>query len=441
MKKSLTKLEPVDNEPVTIESSVPDALKGKVIFVTPTKESTTMLGIIPGVTYGSTIYLDRILEGFDDTLIENLRNGISKLSDETDDAKKVKEAGTEILEILDRYKSPDKDVSAKDVKTINGALERLTNQTASSYIPTSIITKLKRIQSNAWDKTMSDARALANKGQTVVFDLNGAAATGKIDLALTSATSDLGPLGYNYGKAIASIKGKSYDITGKSIIDILNGVVDLDFTIPEIIREKLLANINEAGKKELATLQILVNGLPKAILDQVLASQSLTMEQVDKAMAARKSKLATIFDMDDLVVDKANPTVVQYVVDKATGKPKFKGDGLKQGVVIGNDGLRVRIAEFVPGLSFEDLEESENVVTFTAKEVPYSILPLKPQTPTQVDPDVNSQSDAMMNDPVSDPGTSMNNLKTDLESTKDVSAADALASFKKNQKCKNKKGK
>ena len=436
MKKSLTKLEPVDNEPVTIESSVPDALKGKVIFVTPTKESTTMLGIIPGVTYGSTIYLDRILEGFDDTLIENLINGISKLSEETDDANKVKDAGTELLDILDRYRSPAKDVTAKDVKTVNGALERLTNQTASSYIPTSIITKLKRIQSNAWDKTMSDARALANKGQTVVFDLNGAAATGKIDLALTSATSDLGPLGYNYGKAIASIKGKSYDITGKSIIDILNGVVDLDFTIPEIIREKLLANINEASKKELATLQILVNGLPKAILDQVLASQSLTMEQVDKAMAARKSKLATIFDMDDLVVDKANPTVVQYVVDKATGKPKFKGDGLKQGVVIGNDGLRVRIAEFVPGLSFEDLEESENVVTFTAKEVPYNILPLKPQTPTPVDPDVNSQSDAMMNDPVSDPGTSMNNLKTDLESAKDVSAADALASFKKNQKCK-----
>jgi hypothetical protein len=322
-----------------------------------------MLGIIPGVTYGSTIYLDRILEGFDDTLIENLINGISKLSEETDDANKVKDAGTELLDILDRYRSPAKDVTAKDVKTVNGALERLTNQTASSYIPTSIITKLKRIQSNAWDKTMSDARALANKGQTVVFDLNGAAATGKIDLALTSATSDLGPLGYNYGKAIASIKGKSYDITGKSIIDILNGVVDLDFTIPEIIREKLLANINEASKKELATLQILVNGLPKAILDQVLASQSLTMEQVDKAMTARKSKLATIFDMDDLVVDKANPTVVQYVVDKATGKPKFKGDGLKQGVVIGNDGLRVRIAEFVPGLSFEDLEESENVVT------------------------------------------------------------------------------
>jgi len=168
----------------------------------------------------------------------------------------------------------------------------------------------------------------------------------------------------------------------------------------------------------------------------VLADQNLTMEQVDKAIATRKNKLATIFDMDDLVVDKANPTVIQYVVDKATGKPKFKGDGLKQGVVIGNDGLRVRIAEFVPGLSFEDLEESENVVTFTAKEIPYSILPLKPQTPTTVDPDVNTQSDAMMNDPVSDPATSMSNLKTDLDSAKDVSAADALASFKKNQKCK-----
>ena len=82
------------------------------------------------------------------------------------------------------------------------------------------------------------------------------------------------------------------------------------------------------------------------------------------------------------------------------------------------------------------MEESENVVTFTAKEVPYFILPLKPQTPTPVDPDVNSQSDAMMNDPVSDPATSMSNLKTDLDSAKDVSAADALASFKKNQKCK-----
>lgn len=440
MKKSLTKLEPIDNEPVIVESTIPESLRGKVIFVTPTKASTTMLTGMPGVTYGSTIYLDRVLEGFDDTLIGNLRNGIEKLSEETDDAKKVKEAGTELLDILDRYKSPDKDVTTDDVKTVNGALERLTNQTATSYIPASIITKLKRIQSTAWDKTMSDARSLANDGQTVVFDLNGAAASGKIDLALISSTSDLGTLGYNYGKAIANIKGKSYDITGKNILDILNGTVDLDFTIPEIIREKLLANINEASKKELATLEILVNALPKAILDQVLASQNLTMEQVDKAIAVRKNKLSTIFDMDDLVVDKANPTVVQYVVDKATGKPKYKGDGLKQGVVISNDGLRVRIAEFVPGLSFEDLEESENVVTFTAKEVPYSILPLKPQTPTPVDPDVNAQSDAMMNDPVSDPATSMSNLKNDLDSAKNVSAADALASFKKNQKC-NKKGK
>jgi len=436
MKKSLTKLEPIDNEPVTIESSVPDTLKGKVIFVTPTKESTTMLTGIPGVTYGSTIYLDRVLEGFDDTLIENLRNGISKLSEDTDDAKKVKTAGIELLDILDRYKSPAKDVTTDDVKTINGALVRLTNQTAESYIPASIITKIKKIQSNAWTKTMSDARSLANEGQTVVFDLNGAAASGKIDLALISATSDLGDLGYNYDKAIANIKGKSYNITGKNILDILNGTVDLDYTIPEIIREKLLSNINDASKKELGLVEILLPRLPKAVLDQVLADQNLTMEQVDKAIATRKNKLATIFDMDDLVVDKANPTVIQYVVDKATGKPKFKGDGLKQGVVIGNDGLRVRIAEFVPGLSFEDLEESENVVTFTAKEIPYSILPLKPQTPTTVDPDVNTQSDAMMNDPVSDPATSMSNLKTDLDSAKDVSAADALASFKKNQKCK-----
>jgi hypothetical protein len=58
-----------------------------------------------------------------------------------------------------------------------------------------------------------------------------------------------------------------------------------------------------------------------------------------------------------------------------------------------------------------------------------------------VDPDVNAQSDAMMNDPVSDPGTSMGNLQNDLDSAKNVSAADALASFKKNQKCNNKKGK
>ena len=440
MKKSLTKLEPVDNEPVTIESSVPDTLKGKVIFVTPTKESTTMLTGIPGVTYGSTIYLDRVLEGFDDTLIGNLRNGIEKLSEDTDDAKKVKTAGTELLDILDRYKSPAKDVTTDDVKTVNGALERLTNQTASSYIPTSIITKIKKIQSNAWDKTMSDARSLANEGQTVVFDLNGAAASGKIDLALISAKSDLGDLGYNYGKAIANIKGKSYDITGKNILDILNGTVDLDYTIPEIIREKLLANINEASKKELGLVEILLPRLPKSVLDQVLADQNLTMEQVDKAIATRKNKLATIFDMDDLVVDKANPTVVQYTVNEITGKQEFGGQGRKQGVVISNDGLRVRIAEFVPGLSFEDLEESENVVTFTAKEVPYFILPLKPQTPTTVDPDVNAQSDEMMNDPVSDPATSMSNLKNDLDSAKNVSAADALASFKKNQKC-NKKGK
>ena len=440
MKKSLTKLEPVDNEPVTIESSVPDTLKGKVIFVTPTKESTTMLTGIPGVTYGSTIYLDRVLEGFDDTLIENLRNGISKLSEDTDDAKKVKTAGIELLDILDRYKSPAKDVTTDDVKTINGALVRLTNQTAESYIPASIITKIKKIQSNAWTKTMSDARSLANEGQTVVFDLNGAAASGKIDLALISATSDLGDLGYNYDKALANIKGKSYNITGKNILDILNGTVDLDYTIPEIIREKLLSNINDASKKELGLVEILLPRLPKAVLDQVLADQNLTMEQVDKAIATRKNKLATIFDMDDLVVDKANPTVVQYTINEITGKQEFGGQGRKQGVVISNDGLRVRLAEFVPGLSFEDLEESENVVTFTAKEVPYFILPLKPQTPTTVDPDVNSQSDAMMNDPVSDPGTSMSNLKNDLDSAKNVSAADALASFKKNQKC-NKKGK
>jgi hypothetical protein len=440
MKKSLTKLEPVDNEPVIVESTIPESLKGKVIFVTPTKESTTMLTGIPGVTYGSTIYLDRVLEGFDDTLIENLRNGLEKLSEETDDAKKVKTAGSELLDILDRYKSPDKDVTTDDVKTINGALVRLTNQTAESYIPASIITKLKKIQSNAWNKTMSDARSLANEGQTVVFDLNGAAASGKIDLALISATSDLGDLGYNYDKAIANIKGKSYNITGKNILDILNGTVDLDYTIPEIIREKLLANINEASKKELSTVEILVSRLPKAVLDQVLASQNLTMDQVNKAIATRKNKLATIFDMDDLVVDKANPTVVQYTVNEITGKQEFGGQGRKQGVVISNDGLRVRLAEFVPGLSFEDLEESENVVTFTAKEVPYFILPLKPQTPTTVDPDVNAQSDEMMNDPVSDPATSMSNLKTDLDSAKDVSAADALASFKKNQKC-NKKGK
>jgi hypothetical protein len=288
---------------------------------------------------------------------------------------------------------------------------------------------------------MSDARSLANNGQTVIFDLNGAAASGKIDLALISSTSDLGTLGYNYGKAIANIKGKSYDITGKNILDILNGTVDLDFTIPEIIREKLLSNINEASKKELSTVEILVSRLPKAILDQVLADQNLTMEQVNKAIVARQNKLATIFDMDDLVVDKANPTVVQYTTNEITGKQEFGGQGRKQGVVISNDGLRVRLAEFVPGLSFEDLEESENVVTFTAKEIPYFILPLKPQTPTTVDPDVNAQSDAMMNDPVSDPGTSMGNLQADLDSTKNVSAADALASFKKNQKCNNKKGK
>ena len=430
MKKSLTKLEPVDNEPVTSQSTIPDALRGKVIFVTPTKATTTMLSGMPGVTYGSDVYLDIILSGFNDAFVTDLINASQGATDS-----KVKEAATELLDVIDRYNSPAKDVSTADVRTINGALTRLTNQTASQNLPASFITKLKKIQSIAWTKTMNQARDIANTGQTVIFDLSNAAASGKIDIALLSSTSDLGPMGYNYDKAIAGVKSKSFNITGKNIIDILNGTVDLEFFIPEALKN-LRTSINEAGRKEFDTINILLSNLPKGVYDQLLQDQSLTQESLDKIIQDKKNKLATTFTIDDLVVNESNPMIVQYTINEITGKQEFGGQGRKQGVVIGNDGLRVRIAEFVPGLSFADLEESKNVVTFTAKEVPYFIVPLKPQTPTTVDPDVNSQSDAMMNDPVSDPGTSMNNLKTDLESTKDMSAADVLASFKKNQKCK-----
>jgi len=425
MKKSLTKLEPIDNEPVTIESSVPDTLKGKVIFVTPTKTSTTMLSGMPGITYGSDVYLDIVLNEFNDPFIADLRNAEGSVAEE-----KVKDAATDLLNVIDRYKSSSQNVSTADVKTINGAITRLTNETASKNLPATFITKLKKIQNSAWTKTMNQARSLADKGQTVIFDLNNAAASGKIDLALLTSNSDLGNLGYNYDRAIAGIKSKSFNITGKNLLDILNGTVDLEFSIPEALKN-LKNNINQASRKEFDTIQILLNNLPRGIYDQLLQDQSITQEDLDKIIQAKKNKLATTFTIDDLVVDPSNPTVVQYTVNESTG-----GKSLKQGVVIGNDGMRVRIAEFVPGLTFEDLEESKNVVTFTEKEVPYVIVPLKPQTPTQVDPDVNAQSDDMMNDPVSDPATSMSNLQTDLESTKNVSAADALASFKKNQKCK-----
>ena len=412
-------------EPVVIESTIPDALKGKVIFVTPTKTSTTMLSGMPGITYGSDVYLDIVLNEFNDPFIADLRNAEGSVAEE-----KVKDAATDLLNVIDRYKSSSQNVSTADVKTINGAITRLTNETASKNLPATFITKLKKIQNSAWTKTMNQARSLADKGQTVIFDLNNAAASGKIDLALLTSNSDLGNLGYNYDRAIAGIKSKSFNITGKNLLDILNGTVDLEFSIPEALKN-LKNNINQASRKEFDTIQILLNNLPRGIYDQLLQDQSITQEDLDKIIQAKKNKLATTFTIDDLVVDPSNPTVVQYTVNESTG-----GKSLKQGVVIGNDGMRVRIAEFVPGLTFEDLEESKNVVTFTEKEVPYVIVPLKPQTPTQVDPDVNAQSDDMMNDPVSDPATSMSNLQTDLESTKNVSAADALASFKKNQKCK-----
>jgi hypothetical protein len=425
MKKSLTKLTQQSAAPKSI---VTPELQGKVIYVTPSKESTEKLIDIPGVVYGNTILAKYVMGDFNNDLINRIRTVAESDSDLAPYAQTVVNAFENGV---------TKDMFGREDLTKNLLYSITALETANwkeVKIEPIITIGIKAVLTNAWSKVMAEARTQADQGATVVFDNNDAAASNKVDIAFvgeTDITQKFTKSGrYKYETALKALnKAIIKDMpSGKSIVDILQGNAEPDIQVSKAVQE-LAVSLFQATKAEFEAIKIQLDTLKSlGVLDSVLQKQNLTADAVEKMMATKEQKLKELLDIDDINVGD----VVEFN-EKGTNFP---------GMVIAKVGGKVTVAKVilnengVPTQSKDDLFNSKEISTFTAREVPYNIFPMADQKPVVPTPDVKAQTDAAMQNQTDNQGDNIAQLNEDLEANKDKSAGDVLNDFLNNINCK-----
>lgn len=402
------------------KSIVTPKLQGKVIYVNPSTDSTTKLFDMPGVVYGNTIYASVVVGEFSDELVEKLRELAESASPTAYTA-----AAKAVVNVIDNG------LTQSNIKDFNFALSTLRTAKAKD-VPTGLSSTLNYVMSNiVWDKTMTQARELADQGLTVVFDNNDAAASNKVDIAfigetdITAKSTDQAKA--NRERAIAGIASTKVIPTpsGKSIIDILEGKAESDIQTSRAIQE-LKNSIYTANKSELRSIKDELNSLNSlGVLDAILKQQNLTSAQVRDAIAKREEVLKDVLDINDISVGE----VVMYTKQLGS-QERFPG------MIIKKDNSKISIAPITvneeggANESLNDLFNSSEVSTFTARQVPDFIFPMaKEETPVTPDPDVKAQSDAANQEVKSTPAEVAQRLKDSIENTKDQSVDDTVNDF------------
>ena len=427
MKKNLTKLTSTATE--APKSIVTPELQGKVIYVSPSKESTTKLFDMPGVVYGNVIYAKAVAGEFSDELVEKLRELAE--SDITDEFSSAAET---IVNVIDNGLTPDK------VKAFNYSISVI-RTAKGNRVPVGLSSTLRYVMTNlVWTKTMAQARELAKQGLTVVFDNNEAASSNQVDIAFVSDTTDIiddytetGKNNYKY--AVAAL-GRTKVIptpSGKGILDILQGKATPGPQVSSAMLD-IKNSIFIANKSELDSINTELKGLrSRGLLDPILQQQNLTADQVEEALAKRKEQFKDVLEINDISVGdivQVNLTVSRF-----------------PGMVIAKTEDEITVAKIIlnenggPTQSKDDLFNSKEISTFTAKQIPNIISPMaKEVTPVTPDPDVKAQSDAANNEVKSTPTEVSQRLKDNMENTKNQSVEDTVNDFLEGL-CTGKKGK
>lgn len=414
MKKNLTKLTATDTQ--APKSIVTPELQGKVIYVSPSTESTTKLSDIPGVIYGNSLYASVSIGEFDDDLINKLRAMANDPAAPWD----IQQHAKTIVNAVDNGITPSQ------VKDINSAI---TNLSKPGKISGTLPAIIKSIQNGILDKVIAKARELADAGATVIFDNNAIAASDKVDIAFVSPTTDLVSV---YGKTSYyrdAIKGISKNKIirkplGKSIVDIITGVVTPDIQISDAFNN-LIASIETAAKNKLNAIATEIESLKRLdIYDAILQDVGLTSAQVEEALSKRKDQLQNTLDISDLNVNG----IVMY--------KKQADSEVIPGMVIKKDDTGVTIApislneEGNTNESLSDLFSRSEVSTFTEEQVPDFIFPMaKEETPVTPDPDVKAQSDAVNQEVKSTPAAVAQRLRDNVANTEGQSVNETLNNF------------
>ena len=419
MKKNLTKLTSATTE--TPKSIVTPELQGKVIYVSPSKESVSKLFDMPGVVYGNTIYASVVIGEFTDELIEKLR----ELA-ESDARTKYPSAAQAVINVIDYG------LTQNNVKDFNYALAIL-RRAKPNEVPKGLASTLNYVMTNiVWDKTMTKARELADQGLTVVFDNNDAAASNKVDIAFVSDTTDLIDTYQdagkeNYKKAVSAINSTKVIPTpsGKGIVDILQGKATSSIQVSKAIQD-LKNSIYIANKVELKSINTELKSLQSlGVLDAILKKQNITADQVREALAKRKEILKDVLDINDINIGD----VVMFTKQLGS-QERFPG------MIIKKDNSNISIAPISlndqggTNESLNDLFNSPEVSTFTARQIYDFIFPMaKEATPVTPDPDVKTQSDAANEEVKSTPSELAQRLKDNIENTKNQSVNDTVNDF------------
>jgi hypothetical protein len=415
MKKSLTKL---DTEVPVEESEVADKFKGKIIYTTPTNDSTKKLNNIPGLVYGNSVYTSVVFDAFTEEIIQKIQT----IADDKTLKPNVIEAAQNILNFV------KSGIRNDQVGDLNRALAVLSD--SSNYKDARLGVVIRSIRQNAWKQTMSKAREIANSGKTVIFDNQDAARSPEIDIALIDANINLDGITDTGKSNILKVEGqiprsKVRIITDKGLVNVVKGSISEDYYISSDIKN-FKSTLSTATRKTIASMRIeFKNPALLSILESIFAEQGLTIEEARSLFAQKEAELKNKVDISDLAVDPNNPTIVTYI----------SGEEMSTGVVILNDGMTVTIAKYSGNETFNDLLNNAEHTTFTAGSIPNVIVPFKTQAAVSVDISVKNQSDNIMNDAKDNVPSSADTLKKAIEANKDKSVSEVVNNFISNINC------
>lgn len=476
MKKNLTKLTTTNTE--APKSIVTPELQGKVIYVTPSTESRDKLFNLPGVVYGNIILSKFVIGDFSDQVVEKLRDLIEldlntenrlKASIATIKSKKegpkneevftaeytlpngskkdIKNSTKEALvakltELHDKeynlikaaqtvINAIDTGVNPENIKDLLYAISILRFAKPESGVPQGLPVAINYMMTNlVWDKTMAEAKKLADQGVTVVFDNNEAAASNKVDFAFvgeTDLTANSTPQAKaNIERAVNGVSPtKVLPLSGaKNILDILQGKVQMG-----VQQSKAMSNIRSsiytANKLELAAIKAELNSLKSlGLLPGILQQQNATSDQVREDIAKREELLKDRLDINDLSVED----IVMYT--------EQKGGKTVPGMIVKKNSSEVSVVpislneEGETNESLNDLFNKSEVSTFTSTQLHDFIFPMaKEETPVTPDPDVKAQSDAATQEAKSTPAEQGQRLKDNINADPNKTAKDAVNEF------------
>jgi len=415
LKKNLTKL---DTEVPVEESEVADKFKGKIIYTTPTNDSTKKLNNIPGLVYGNSVYTSVVFDAFTEEIIQKIQT----IADDKTLKPDVIEAAQKILNFV------KSGIRNDQVGDLNRALAVLSD--SSNYKDARLGVVIRSIRQNAWKQTMSKAREIANSGKTVIFDNQDAARSPEIDIALIDANINADGMTTTGKSNVLKVEGqipraKVRIITDKGLVNVVKGSISEDYYISSDIKN-FKSTLSTATRKTIDSMRIeFKNPALLSILESIFAEQGLTIEEARSLFAQKEAELKNKVDISDLAVDPNNPTIVTYI----------SGEEMSTGVVILNDGMTVTIAKYSGNETFNDLLNNAEHTTFTAGSIPNVIVPFKTQAAVSVDISVKNQSDNIMNDAKDNVPSSADTLKKAIEANKDKSVSEVVNNFISNINC------